>query len=237
MSARRFTDEDLTAYLDGEASPELRAAIDEALLHDPALAEALKALEFPMERLRSEADALADAVPEYATPVSAPRKASGWIIAASLMAGIGIGAGAVQIATPEQTWVDAVGSYQALYVPATLAGKVQPFATTQAVISAFEDEAGVSLDGVTEIEGLTFKRAQTLAIEGRRLLQLAYVTGDGTPVAYCLTQVDEKDRAPRSSVTFGLQAVDWVRDGTGFVLVGDLAPARLQSLQSSLPGA
>lgn len=237
MSQSTITDEDLTAHLDGEADAVTRTAIEDALASDSQLIKRLEGLDIPLDRLRAEGAALAEAVPPVVMPDVRPAPSKGWLVAASLIFGLLLGAGAMRLANPQDTWVDAIANYQALYVPATLAGDVQPVEITKAVVSAFEAEAGISLTGVTEIAGLTFKRAQTLGIEGRRLLQLAYVTEDGRPVAYCLTTVQDRDRLARHSVTYGLGAVDWVKDGVGYVLVGDLAADQLHALQATLPGA
>ena len=237
MSDDQISDEDLTAFLDQALEEDQAALIRAALARDPALSERLAALDFPMDQLQNEASVLAQHIPPVSPPVAKPLGPKVWWIAASLAAGIVIGAGAMRLANAPDTWVDVVASYQALYVPATLSGAVQAAEVTAAVISSFEAEAGLSLAGVTEVDGLTFKRAQTLGIDGRTLLQLAYVTSDGTPVAFCLTPVSEKDQVAQASITYGLQAVNWIHNGTGFVLIGDLPSDRLLKFYGQLSGA
>ena len=237
MSDAQFTDEDLTAYLDGELEGEKTALLESALSQDLSLSHRLASLDFPLDRLHKEAKALSDNVSPFQMPSASSSSSKVWLVAASLALGTVIGAGAMRLAEAPDTWVDAVASYQALYVPATLSGAMQPSDISTAVISAFEADTGVSLEGVTELKGLTFKRAQTLGIGGHMLLQLAYVTDDGTPVAYCLTSVEDVDRQATASTSHGLQAVDWVRNGTGFILIGDLSKEQLLTLQVQLPGA
>ena len=93
------------------------------------------------------------------------------------------------------------------------------------------------MSGVTSIEGLEFRRAQTLGFEGRPLLQLAYVTVEGVPVALCLVSVDQGDRLARSSRQYGLATMDWIKGGVGYVLIGDVAADQLSSFRAQLPNA
>lgn len=106
---------------------------------------------------------------------------------------------------------------------------------SSAVIDAFASRHGLSLDGVKDLDGLTFKRAQMLGFGGKPLLQLAYVTDRGVPVALCIVGVDDTDRMAQAGRHFGLASVDWVNQGTGFVLIGDVPAKDLDRVKSSLP--
>ena len=144
---RAFSDEDLTAFLDGEADDALMADISAALETDPDLAERMAGLEIPMAAITEAFDQLlgdtpampALPTPEAATPAPANTNAPlkwawglgtfGTGIAAGLAVALFTGFG-----TPEPAprgWVSFVASYQTLYTTATLT-EVNPTAAEAA---------------------------------------------------------------------------------------------------------
>ena len=79
----RFSDEDLTAFLDGEADDALTAAIADQLERDSDLADRLAALDIPMVPLAEAYNALlAEAPPMPDLPATVPndepRRGFGW---------------------------------------------------------------------------------------------------------------------------------------------------------------
>jgi len=124
----------------------------------------------------------------------------------------------VASATPD--WVETVASYQALYTTETLSGAVQDRTVSSAILARARDELGVDLTGALDIEGLTFKRVQMLAIDGAPLIQMAYLDAEGRPFAFCLTMRDDADQDALSKMSWDLATSSWVEDGVGFVLVG-----------------
>jgi anti-sigma factor RsiW len=99
MSAT-VTDDDLSAWADGQLSPERRAAVEAALVADVALAERAKALRAQNAALREALDAwLAEPIPARllaaATPPAEPSAWTAWrpflAAAATLALGLAIG--------------------------------------------------------------------------------------------------------------------------------------------------
>ena len=233
-----ITDETLTAFLDGALDDAEAETVFAALQDDPALADRLAALDLPMEDLRAVMDPItlgAPAMPEgilAANDTNAPRHRL-WVpaaIAVAFAAGLAISGVLQRTPQSQADWVEAVASYQALYVTQTLATPRQSDALTQDVLGRAGAAFEVALDPALEIEGLTFKRAQMLGWNGGDLLQMAYLTADGTPMALCLTRVDSADHGPVTSVSHALAGVNWVQDGIGFYLVGGQDPTLVEAL-------
>ncbi|WP_299151723.1 hypothetical protein [uncultured Tateyamaria sp.] len=232
-----FSDEDLTAYLDGEAEDVLHAAIDAALETDEALGERLAELDIPMGAITDAYARLLNTVPEppvFETPVAnAPKSRFGWGWGVSTF-GTGIAAGfAVAMftgfGTPEPAqrgWVSFVASYQALYTTATLnvADPSAEEATLQ--LATVSDALGLDLTAIPQTEGLTFKRAQVLGFKGKPLIQIAYLRDDGTPVALCILPAGPDSQPINMAQAEGLDIARWNTPGFGFLLIGgtDTAP-------------
>ncbi len=125
-----------------------------------------------------------------------------------------------QVAAAKPGWVATVASYQSLYTTETLSGSPQDPAASQAILARAETELGVDLSGALNIEGLTFKRVQLLAIDGAPLIQMAYLDAQGQPFAFCLTMRDAEDRGNKTGMSWDLATSSWIEDGVGYVLVG-----------------
>ncbi|MEM6712306.1 MAG: hypothetical protein AAF590_08485 [Pseudomonadota bacterium] len=131
-------------------------------------------------------------------------------------------------------WVDIVASYQALYVTQTLEGPTQLGEKTEAVLRHAEETFGVDLRAVTDLEGLTFKRAQILGLENELLLQVAYLDEAGVPFAFCVTRVNDGQDDGSSRMSHALASHSWVDNGIGYVLVGGHDLERVENLSASL---
>ena len=120
-----FTDEELTAFLDGVAEADLHARLEAALETDAALAARLAALDIPMAQLRAGFDLLAAQAPAApALPVAVVKPRRGlWAAAAAVLLAFGIGGiGGYQYrgAPPEPGWMAVAANYQVLYTRDTL---------------------------------------------------------------------------------------------------------------------
>ncbi|APX12811.1 anti-sigma factor family protein [Tateyamaria omphalii] len=234
---RAFSDEELTAYLDGEANDALHAEIDAALEADPAVADQLAMLDIPMVPIAEAYEALLQDAPPMpdlpeAAPVATPARGRwAWGVgtfATGLAAGLAV-AMFTGFGTPEPAprgWVSFVASYQVLYTPETLA-IAQPTAEEAAVqLAAVSDALGIDVTGLPEAQGLTFKRAQVLGFNDKPLVQIAFARADGTPVALCIIPAGP-DAAPVSmGAAEGMDLARWNTPGFGFLLIGgtDAAP-------------
>ena len=95
MTDRLFSDEELTAFLDGEAPDDLRSDIDQALQHDAGLSDRLARLDIPVPALISAFDQILHQSPQPPDlPESEPQRSvtdhRGWM---SVLGGAAAGAG------------------------------------------------------------------------------------------------------------------------------------------------
>ncbi len=234
MTAKPCSDEKLAAYLDGELTDEEAADIDNMLTGDEVLAKRIAALSFPLEALQLGANRMLDKAPGYELPQSKPaasRSMRFMPYAAMLLLGLGLGYLASSFITPQkpENWISAVASYQALYIEETLANASQPPEVTERVLSTFGQTHDVPVKALTDLPALNFKRAQLLGFKDSPLLQMAFTTQNGQPVALCITRVNAVDRPPKSGEYQSLPAVDWVKDGKGYILIGNMQPDAMQS--------
>jgi anti-sigma factor RsiW len=240
----QFTDEQLTAYLDGEAADELCTMIDAALDVDEVLGERLADLDIGLDQISAAFDGLlaqAPAMPELSPP--APQAANlnrgiGWlggfgVFGTGLAAGIAmmlfVGAGAA----PEPKapgWKAVVASYQSLYTATTIAGWTPTQEQTQTQLAAVSRLVGADLTSLPAIEGLTFKRAQILGFNGKPLVQIAFARADGTPVALCIIAANSTEaKAMQGETLGGMAAASWNVEGRAYLLIGGSAAQATQA--------
>jgi anti-sigma factor RsiW len=247
-ASSQITDEVLTAYLDGVLDGPVSMQIDAALARDDALAKRLEQLDFPLDDLRDvmEPAVLGAPTSPYAQSQKEPRAPRKSVVrpflrkiavptalAACFLAGLVVSpllAPKGPIGDEPPKWVQAVASYQALYVTETLDHVTQDTAVTVGILADAEINFNVALAPAVELEDLNFKRAQMLGWNGKPLLQLAYLDSDGTPMALCLTPVGADDSEPKTSTSHNLAGVSWVKDGIGYYLVGGQDLGRVETL-------
>lgn len=231
-----FTDEDLTAYLDGELPEDVAAQITAALGDDASLAGRLAALDAPLDAMRAAGDQMlssAPALPKTAVPTE---RFAYWPAAAALVLGVGLGGfGAANLGTSQDPeWVDAIVSYQSLYTEDTLVGVGAPHPGTPEVIAGYAEDANWTLPNLEDLPGLTLRRAQILGFDGKPLLQMVFSTDQGTPVALCVVEVADAASAAKLRDFAGMNGAFWV-DGThGLVLVGDVDPGLVEATLAAL---
>ena len=142
--------------------------------------------------------------------------------------------GAVQRPSTEP-WLQSVITYQAMYSRDTVtdggtgAGQVQ----LQAIRKVLQEQSGLDLR-VPDLsaQNLQFVRAQRLQFNGQMVLQLIYLPSQGEPIALCLTPAPSQ---PERQITAGAQhALAWHTKGWGYVLIGSLPLAQLQSVRQQV---
>jgi len=239
-NVRAFTDEELTAFLDGEADDVLHAEIDAALEQDPSLGEQLAALDVPLAPIAEAYEALlqdAPPMPALPEPTTAPAPAArgrwAWGVgtfATGLAAGLAV-AVFTGFGTPEPAprgWVSFVASYQALYTSETLA-IADPSPDEAAMqLASVSDALGLDLRGLPEARNLTFKRAQVLGFNDKPLVQIAFARADGTPVALCIIPAGPDAKPVNMGQAEGMELARWNTPGFGFLLIGGTDNAPLQ---------
>lgn len=232
MDHNHFTDEQLTAYLDGEANADLCAAIEAALEVDAQLGEQLAGLDIPMAAIGQAYDALLDQTPQMpALPAMAkhPARRGFGIWGAVGVFGTGIAAGLAMAvftglgdpAPKEPGWKAVVASYQSLYSMETFTADDVDIVEAQLQLAQVSQLIGSDLTQLPNIQGLSFKRAQILNFKGKPLVQLAFAREDGTPVALCIIKSNTNDSKPINLETFfGMEAASWNTDGLAYLLIG-----------------
>ena len=231
-----ISDVELTAYLDGQATPELSAQIDAALQTDPALPARLEALTIPMAGLKDAFD-----LPQLNAPdmpeiehISTRSLSTRILVPAALAASFALGVFVNSATKSAPDWVEQVALYQTLYVTETLSGPVQDSDLTQVAFTRAKEGLGLKFDAAPAIDGMTFKRAQMLAIDGAPLVQIAYLDDAGQPWALCITKAVEANAPVSASSFHDLATASWVKDGLGYVLVGGSDTTRVTALAESL---
>lgn len=243
-----FTDEQLTAFLDGELPEVEMQKIADALDTDTLLAERLSGLEVDFVPIKQAFDQLLteasvdkfqdiEATQHIVTPTSQPAaNDQGWFsyaVAACFALAIGVGVGRYIFQTPPQviTWKGEVARYQKLYSKETLAAfTVQSDAAIQH-ISRVSEDLTLSLTPKQFLqEGLSFKRAQTLVFNEKPLAQFMYQGEDGTPIAICVLKNGKQDQGISLATIKGLNAASWNHDGFAYIVIGDTTSETIENI-------
>lgn len=225
-TAGGFSDQDLCAFLDGEADDALCAAIREASASDPQLRDRLETLRSASDVFAAAMDAaLAAAPPMPELPHVPARRGFGtWSVAlAGAVAGAVLVLGLTWDGTPpaKAGWRDVVANYQSLYVTETLAKVDLSPDAQQADLARISEALGFDLTDLPEVAGLSYKRAQQLGFNGKPLAQLTFLAADGGPVALCIIRTNgETTDAIHAEVLSGLDTYSWTDNGYGILLVG-----------------
>jgi anti-sigma factor RsiW len=243
MKTSDISDEQLTAYLDGEADPETSEKIAVLMSRDPALAERLEGLKIPLPAIRKAFDQAMDAAPsaeiealferEAAAPAGQPagswwKKGLQLAAAASVLAfAIGLTAGRLtQPVDSSEDWRVAVAEYQALYSKETLAAIEPAPVTAEASIQSVAAKVGAPIvrETLESLDQLAFKRAQILRWGSAPLAQFAFLSAEGEPFALCVTPTKEADQPIVDEELKGLATSSWIRDGVAYMVIGGSDP-------------
>jgi anti-sigma factor RsiW len=251
--ATPIVDEELVAYLDGVIDPARRKEIVAALAHDELLAARLTKLDIDTEAIRAAfgAKRLAAnpttrpwrAFPDMGVSFKVANTSMRWprfVAVLALGAGLGFALGSGSIlpsSTTSKNWRTAVADYQVLYSNATLAALNSDAARQRTEVAAVAQKLRlpIALDTV-QVAGLDFKRAQLLQFNGKPLAQFAYLTGAGTPIAFCVTRSGETDSPVQTTTLDGLGAAFWSKDGYGFIVIGAAPMQVAERMASELAG-
>ncbi len=223
-----FTDEELTAFLDGEApaelcqnieaqmSPELEARM--ALL-DRGKEQAIQAFAAALNHA-PDCDLSESAVPHPGT--MRPAAVFGGLgLVAGLVLALGLGTWFGQPAdTSAEPWHVEVAAYHALYVEQTLNAANMTAEENAQRLQALSAVLGRDLSAAAEIEDLKFVRAQQLGFEGAPLIQMAFLADDGTPVALCILRQQGGAQDVAQTNLKGMSGASWADNNLRFFLIG-----------------
>ncbi|MDC9808248.1 MULTISPECIES: anti-sigma factor family protein [Rhizobium] len=253
------SDEDLTAFIDGELTAEEAARIQTMMNEDKAVAERLEFLaraSLPFEQAfapllsqapREKLETMLAAIPVHESARSdsalafATRRRFLGALAASLIAGIAIdraviGMGARFSAKDENSeWRAVVADYISLYTPETLAGPSPAREAQVAQLGAFDEKLGLSLSPeAVSLPGIDFKRALLLQYDGKPLAQIAYLDPETGPMALCIVRSDAGSKAPDLERRKGMNVVYWSNATHAFMLIGHAAADRMTAIADGM---
>ncbi len=251
------TDEQLTAFIDGELDATDRDRIEGLIASDEHVAERFdflsrSTLPFseafqPMlaEAPATKLDAMLAAIPS--SKESKVRAAGigrrGFLaaMAASFVAAIAIDRAVIGIGRkllkPDEDaeWRAVVAEYLSLYTADTLSAPAGDHA--QQVAQLNEVGAKLNLPLAPEaiaMPGIEFKRAQILNYDSKPLAQIAYLDPESGPMALCIVQSTRGMAAPDMENRRGMNVVYWSSATHAFMLIGHASIDRMQQLAADV---
>lgn len=228
----KFTNEELTAFLDGEADEALTQDIENALESDAELSARLDDLQIDSEQIKSAFDGLLNEAPpmpsvfEDVRPSRSEPPAMRWqtIAATALFClFVGGGIGYFVSGSKQETWRDYAATYHALYINRTLSQIDQNAADIAEQLAGVSKALGKTIDpaALSQNDQLDYKRAQILGFEGRALAQLAFLSKVGAPVALCIIRAyDAADSDVKIKEMRGMSAASWTTGDFEYLLIG-----------------
>jgi anti-sigma factor RsiW len=142
---------------------------------------------------------------------------------------------APQTQTPAQRgWREAVAQYVSLFSAETLAGFPADPAAREAGLRRVASAIGLPVnEDRVSLPALDFRGTQMLQLEGKPIAQIAYLAGNGKPVALCITRSANPPQPAAAEQRHGLNIVHWVAGGYGFMVIGDVPGDELQRISEA----
>jgi len=240
----------LQSYLAGTLSPADAERLELEIANDVALEARLFALDYTRAApLRGAFENVPDSAglqnlealvlnKTSETQTGIPKASWKWsALAAAVAFGVGAFLFAGQTPMAKPNWQNQVAVYQTLYVTDTLALTVadDEELTAQLARSARAVGRELPLDVVRELEGMKLLRAQILGFESAPLIQMAYLSDDGVPVALCAIRLaTPATDQPTFETLSGLPAVHWSDGSFGYMIVGDIERGLLMEMADTI---
>jgi len=229
---RTFTDAELTAWLDGEVEHAPVSQIEQALPNDPELRARVDDLRIDLDAMQASFDTLlvrAPDAPKLVSEIAAPKAQNSnrfrglRALAATLALCLAGATGYLISDKKDNSWRGFVAAYQALYTEQTLARLGRPADELEAELVVVSGALGkpLNLGTMTAVGDLDYRRGQVLGFNGRPLVQLAFLSKSGDPVALCI--IRSEDSAQMSTVLGameGMSSAAWASDGYEYLLIG-----------------
>jgi anti-sigma factor RsiW len=216
-----ISDEELTAYLDGEASEADRHRIEASKINDPVLRARIAQLEIDTSGIRDAFNSMRAPAFHVTTTPQAALKHGWWKTAAAVALAFGVGLVSSQFLQSTQAWQQQAASYHELYSTDTLAGLAATEAMQQDQMAAVSKALGkeMSVAHINAGPDFEFKRAQLLGFNKKPLAQIAYASKQGAPFALCIfADGAEKTKEPTFKRMGKIDTATW-SDGTHTYLV------------------
>lgn len=226
-----YSDDMLASFLKGEGDNATHKALILDLTKSEELRARIDAISASLSNIRPAFDTREEGItprliqtsPIHPAPPSPPKAATPLktITAALVTLGIGFGMGQILRSNPGANlgWHDYVAAYQALYVPDTLNVITQTPQARSAQLQRVASALGRPLSVAMQVPGLEYKRAQILGFRGKPLIQMAYTTVDGIPVALCILR-STKTSDLKTMQLEGMKSAIWFDGQFGYLLIG-----------------
>lgn len=249
------SDEELTAFIDGELDASEHTRIAQAVRDNPLAAERLAFLERAgLLSLRESFAALLDEAPrrdledmlsaiprqDAAEPKSFGRRSLVTALAASVAAGIVVDRAWMRFAaspavTQSAEWRDAVAQYMALYTAETLGAARPDREAAAAQLAIVNERLGLSLtQEAIALPGSEFRHAQILAYDDRPLAQILYLDPEGRPLALCIFASGAAEASIASERRYALDIAFWSNGRHAAMLIGHLPAGDIRGLAESV---
>ncbi|NLS02467.1 anti-sigma factor [Rhizobium sp. P32RR-XVIII] len=249
------SDEELTAFIDGELPPQDAARIEALATVDDHVAGRLEFLSrssLPFKEAfapllaaapKAELEAVLSAIPERQESTASTltgRRGFLSAIAASVVAGVIVDRAYIGLSRrpsrEESTeWRGVVAEYLSLYTADTLAGPVPPADIQSAQLALLEGKLGLALSPEkVALPGVDFKRAQLLEYDEKPLAQIAYLDPETGPMALCIIRSNSGEKSPDIEGRLGMNVVYWSDNTHAFMLIGHAPADRMQEIADSV---
>lgn len=135
----------------------------------------------------------------------------------------------------DETLLQAMIQYQALYTRDTVKHASQKQQTTEEVLTQFFGD-GASAFNIPNLQtaGYQFRRAQLLSHQGEAILQLVYLPEQGEPLALCITKTTTNDPALHTKALnypyAGINSLVWTDDNMTMMLMHNASIESLHQL-------
>jgi len=232
-----FSDEELTAYLDGESDYARMDQINKALSQDSELRARIATLSLSHSTIKAAFDELLPIAPETSFDVSVDSSLGSRRLSVMKFSSVAAVLALVTVSfvlgwggghrswspSVANTWHEYVAAYQALYITSTLAHIERSEKDMSRELKRVSLALGkdIQLKDVNSHAALDYKRAQVLGYKGKPLIQLAFLSMLETPIALCIIRLDgASDSEVQISDMEGMSAASWEKGGYAYLLIG-----------------
>ena len=247
----------LTAYLDGELAVEERVALEKRFLGEPALKVRLDRLVRGGRAFGAAYEVLLAAAPDdrlqaMLSHVVASRTRATvvwprarWNSLAALAAAVvifvlgGVGGHFLPstLHQPDEApgWRQVVAEYQGLTTAETLAAIPDNPDGISQELKLIGGKLALDLSpGKLVLPDAALKRADLFQFRGKPLVQLAYLTPESGPIAFCIIPDVGPDADRAFEERLGFNVVYWTDDGHSYMLIGKAPRAALETYAADL---
>ncbi len=226
----KFSDEELTSYLDGEKKHGPYQEIEQALKTDKALQLRLGELKIGHLNISQSMDGLLKNAPlSPELNIENTANITPWIkrfLLASCAASIMLFSGIVGYSVSDRqmdSWREYVAAYHYLYITNTLTNIDSTETLVRDELTRVGAAIGKNLSfaSLKNFSGLDYKRSQILGFEGKPLAQMTFLSKMGTPIALCVIRSGTHSEEVISNMTMeGMASAAWSKDGYEYLIIG-----------------